>query len=61
MPDRRKVKLVITAIADGGNFDTGEYDGDAATKVVDVVADDDVTLHEVLQRCHRILVQVVEE
>ena len=59
MPDNRRVKLVITAITDGGNFATGEGDGEASTRTLDVVVDDGVTLQEVVNWCHRILARGV--
>ena len=59
MGDRRRIKLVITAIADGGNFETGESDGEASTKVIDAVVEDDMTLQRVVDECHRLLVRVV--
>jgi len=61
MPDRRRIKLVITAISDGGNFETAESDSDAATKVVDVVVDNDKTLHDIVQWCHRVIGMVSDD
>ena len=59
MSDRRRIKLVITAISDSDNFEVDR--GRAYTEVVDVVVEDDVTLQQVLQRCRRPIIDTVEE
>ena len=60
MPDNRRVKLVITAIADGSNFATGEGDGEASTRTLDVAVEDSMMLREVVDGCYQVLARVVE-
>ena len=61
MSDRRTVKLVITAISDGDNFETAEKDNEALTEVMEIVVGDETTLYQILQRCKKIAIGVEEE
>ena len=54
MSDRRRIKIVITAIADGDNFETHEKDGEATTCVTDIVVSDTITLYRVGLACRKI-------
>jgi hypothetical protein len=55
MPDRRTIKIVISTIGVGDNFETMENDGDAQSEVFDVIVDDHVSLYRALIRCKRLI------
>ena len=53
MPDRRNIKIVITVISDGDNFETSEKDSEAMSCVYSMPVPDNFTLYRTLMALHK--------
>jgi len=55
MSDRRKIKIVITAISVGDNFETSEKNNESLSEIMDIIIDNHVTLYRILMKCKHLL------
>ena len=61
MSDRRKIKIVITTISVGDNFETSEKNNECLSEIMDIITDDHVTLYRILMKCKHLLETIENE
>ena len=61
MSDRRKIKIVITAISIGDNFETSEKNNESLSEIIDIDMDDRVSLYRILMKCKHLLETIENE